>query len=85
MWLNLLLVGSYPEYGPPQILQRNLNNPLEWFYDVEFMTDGKKRKEFGVPSWFLQFIDVDEGVKKPKRGQNTCLALSITLCFIFLF
>ena len=77
--------GPNPEYGPAQILKRNLNNSLKWVYDVEFMTDGKNRKEFGVPSLFLQFIDMDEAVNKPKRGKNTYLALSITLSFMFFY
>lgn len=64
------IIGSpNPEHGIAKILNRKLNDSFEWVYDVEFVTDGFKRKEFGVLSSFLKFYDIDGAVKKPKRGK----------------
>lgn len=56
-----------PEHGSAHILRRKLNS-LKWVYDVEFTADGK-RKEFNVLSSFLKILDLDEAVKRPRRGK----------------
>lgn len=45
-----------------------LNDSLKWVYDVQFVADGK-RKECNVLSSFLTFLDLDEAVKRPRRGK----------------
>jgi hypothetical protein len=57
-----------PEHGSALILRRKLNDSLKWVYDVQFVADGK-RKEYNVSSSFLTFLDLDEAVKRPRRGK----------------
>mmetsp|Transcript_35109 Transcript_35109/g.41382 ORF Transcript_35109/g.41382 Transcript_35109/m.41382 type:complete len:221 (+) Transcript_35109:353-1015(+) len=58
-----------PEHGSAHILRRKLNDSLKWVYDVQFVAGGK-RKEFNVSSSFLTFLDLDEAVKRPRRGSD---------------